>query len=245
MGFRLYQDTVELPCKLSGTTLYLGTPKYYKTYQLPWLKFSGLEFDWQQNSVVVKDGYLRGKLYNKIFELIIDCDMFITIIHRKTNLIIASYSPYEWVYEYFNSYDKTDDFNNKRIGSYEMRIAVSGEIKREQIIWESKANPFSNKLKTSLNGVVNIGQDKEFSFILIPSGYPRAQSCIVMKTEDVEELYRISGILSPQNHILPVCRLYADRDNKKFLQYENSDHSYEVLDYITYDYGRRYIKTEG
>lgn len=242
MGFRLYKDTVEFPCKLSGTTLYIGSPNYFKKYELPWLKFQGLEFDWQQNAVRSKDNFLRGKLYNKTFELLIDGDMEISIIHRESNLIIGNYKPERFVYEYFESYDKTDDFLDKRIGSYEMSLVLGLGTKTEQLVLETKARCFSNALKSVANGVANIGDDKEFSFLLVPSSFLKAQACLVVKTSDAEQIATLSKQLSPNDHILPLLRLYRGPNKRMWLQYENSDYSFEVLEYITSEYGKKVMR---
>lgn len=241
MGFRLFKDTVELPCKLSGKTLYIGTPEYYKTYNLSWLNFAGLEFDWQQNSIKLKGDYLRGKLYNKTFELLIDGDMEITLIHRKSNLIVASFKPEKFIYQYFYSYENTDDFRDKRIGSYEMTLTGGLATRREQLIWESEARCFSNTLKSTGAGIANIGEDKWFSFLLVPSDLPRVQSCLVVRTEDAKQIRDLSAKLSPSDHILPLFRMYRDTKNNMYLQYENSDYSYKILERITCEYGRKVL----
>lgn len=239
MGFKLFKDTVELPCKLSGQTLYVGCPEYYKTYQLSWLRFPGLEFDWQQNSIQDNNDYLRGKLYNNIFEMLIDGEMEITLIHRKSNLIIANFKPNKFLYEFIGSYDDTDDFVDKRVGSYEMRLDFSETVVNEQIILESKSNCFSNMLKTCKKGITNLGEDTDFSFLFVPSGLSRVRSCLIVEKSIADNMYELACRLSPKEHILPIYKMYKEGKQGYYLQYEESNYSVKLLEYITVDYGRK------
>lgn len=241
MGFRLFTDTVEMPCKLSNKTLYLGNPSYYKKYELTWLKFNGLEFDWQQNIIDSSNGYLRGKLLNKTFEIIIDCDMEITIIHRKTNLIIANYKPAREINDFCSSYDQTHDFLDKRIGSYIMELSLGFGTRQEQLILESKAECFDNVYKSKAADIIKDNQTQDYSFLLVPSDYIKAQTCFIMKTKDTDKMYKLSCNISPNDRILPLYRTFINKSGKMYLQYENSDYLFEILECITNNYGRRLL----